>query len=108
MRKCLILFVKRLAPQAGFEPATLRLTGGKRSVSRALLVLAQSCWMAHFTNENLANFALALCRGLRVFVAFGCTERARKGQPRPAVITTWVHRSSSSLVIDLTPTQVLV
>src|SRR3989442_3508102 len=30
-------FLRKLAPQAGLEPATLRLTGGKRNVSRPLL-----------------------------------------------------------------------
>ena len=31
------------APRAGLEPATLRLTGGKRSVSRGLRVFAECC-----------------------------------------------------------------
>src|SRR5262245_33694269 len=31
------------APQAGLEPATLRLTGGKRSASRRLPLLASHC-----------------------------------------------------------------
>src|SRR5690242_785437 len=35
--------LKRLAPQAGFEPATLRLTGGKSLVSRGLPAFATAC-----------------------------------------------------------------
>jgi integrase len=34
-RKCQIL-LRKVAPQVGFEPTTLRLTGGKRNVSRRL------------------------------------------------------------------------
>jgi hypothetical protein len=41
-RKCRDLLGK-MAPQAGLEPATLRLTAGKNHVSRVLLDLAESC-----------------------------------------------------------------
>ena len=36
----------KVAPQAGFKPATLRLTGGKRNVSRLLLRCAGPCRIA--------------------------------------------------------------
>jgi hypothetical protein len=37
------IFRRDLAPRAGLEPATLRLTGGKRSVSHPLRRLAECC-----------------------------------------------------------------
>jgi len=65
--------LKGLAPQAGFEPATLRLTGGKRSVSRRLRLVAFLCRSAHLTLVKSSDFSLSLrvafCGRLLAFVA---------------------------------------
>jgi hypothetical protein len=60
-----------LAPQAGFEPATLRLTGGQRSVSRPLRRFAGRCRIALHPSQNPPFFRLrlvpafaAICRSL--------------------------------------------
>jgi hypothetical protein len=60
-----------LAPQAGFEPATLRLTGGKNELSRALPPFAGRCRTVRQPSKNLAVFRFrlmpgfaALCRSL--------------------------------------------
>ncbi len=73
-------FPRKLAPQAGFEPATLRLTAGKRNVSgpcRRVLDFAAPCAIAHRIGR-CSTFAL--CRALLPFAAVCCNERARKGQ----------------------------
>src|SRR5580704_3042420 len=64
-------FLKEMAPQAGFEPATLRLTGGKSAVSRALPPFADPCRTLRQPPQNLAAFQFrplpgfaALCRPL--------------------------------------------
>src|SRR5688572_1568213 len=46
----------RLAPQAGFEPAPLRLTGGKNGVSRPLLDVAARCCILRRRPRNLEIF----------------------------------------------------
>jgi hypothetical protein len=63
--------LKRLAPQAGFEPATLRLTGGKNEISRALPSFAGICRTLRQPAKNLAIFRFrplprfaGLCRPL--------------------------------------------
>src|SRR6202521_3195694 len=63
--------LKRMAPQAGFEPATLRLTGGKYDASRALPPFADLCRTLHQPAQNLPIFRFrplpgfaALCRPL--------------------------------------------
>ena len=63
--------LKQLAPQAGFEPATLRLTGGKRNVSRSLRPGAGRCRIGRHRAWNRAVFDLrvvsrlaAVCRPL--------------------------------------------
>jgi hypothetical protein len=64
-------FLMNLAPQAGFEPATLRLTGGKRNVSRPLRRFAGHCRIVRHHSENPPIFDLrfvpplaAVCRSL--------------------------------------------
>ena len=57
--------LKRLAPQAGLEPATLRLTAGKNGVSRALQTLAMRCRNARPHSGYIERFwTFALCRYL--------------------------------------------
>ena len=70
----------KLAPQAGLEPATLRLTGGTRSVSRPLLRLAGRRRIELHLSQNPSIFTFALCRRLLAFAALWCGQRARKGQ----------------------------
>jgi len=48
----------RLAPQAGFEPATLRLTAEKRSASCRVRLVAWSCRIEHSPPWRLADFCL--------------------------------------------------
>ena len=47
MARKTVEFLRKVAPRAGLEPATLRLTGGKRNVSRALRPPARRCRIAH-------------------------------------------------------------
>src|SRR6202521_5755517 len=65
--------LEKLAPQAGFEPATLRLTGGKNDVSRALPPFADLCRTLRQPPQNLAVFPVSpfagLCRALPAFAA---------------------------------------
>ena len=53
-----------MAPQAGLEPATLRLTGGKRSVSRPLRRCAGRCRIARSSLVESADFRPSLCAAL--------------------------------------------
>jgi hypothetical protein len=62
---------RKLAPQVGFEPTTLRLTGGKNLVSRALLTLVLRCrnLRPHLGYRAILDFRLvplfaAVCRPL--------------------------------------------
>ena len=68
------------APQPGFEPGTLRLTGGTRSVSRPLRRCAGRCRIAHHPRRVRQCSTFALCRPLRPFAVPCCFQRARKGQ----------------------------
>jgi hypothetical protein len=52
--------MKRLAPQAGLEPATLRLTGGIRNVSRPLPLVAPNRRIARFIWQESALFHFRL------------------------------------------------
>jgi hypothetical protein len=45
-------FLRNLAPQAGFEPATLRLTGEPNDVSRPLPGCAGRCRISHGDSKN--------------------------------------------------------
>ena len=66
-----------MAPQAGFEPATLRLTGGKNDISRPLLGFAGPCVRPR---RIWRFFGFALYRALPPFAGLCCSQRARKGQ----------------------------
>jgi hypothetical protein len=84
--------VERLAPQAGFELATLRLTGGKNVVSRALPPFADLCRTLRQPRRIWRFSGFALCRALPPFAALCCCQRARKGQrpnsnPKVVIIT---------------------
>src|SRR5216684_7905967 len=74
---CKWLNLQRLAPQAGFEPATLRLTGGKNEISRALPPFAGLCRTLRPPLKNLAVFRFRL---MPAFAALCCCQRARRGQ----------------------------
>ena len=53
-QKMLGICGKKLAPQVRFELTTLRLTGGKSDVSRALLGVAGTCRIAHADEQHRA------------------------------------------------------
>ena len=55
-----------LAPQAGLEPASLRLTGGKRNVSHPLRTFAGRCRIAPHSSYFLPIFGLRLVPALAV------------------------------------------
>jgi hypothetical protein len=46
---------REMAPRAGFEPATLRLTAGTNGVSRALPEVAALCWIERRVHRNGAT-----------------------------------------------------
>jgi hypothetical protein len=72
-------FLRKMAPQAGLEPATLRLTGGKNGISRSLLALAAHCRIVHRGLQNHAIFDFRLVR----LVAAPCRPLWRpKGKKR--------------------------
>jgi len=76
-------FLMNLAPQAGFEPATLRLTGGKRNVSRPLRLSAGRCRIARAHSEHSATSGLCFVPPL----AAVCSSLVRsKGKKRATLI----------------------
>src|SRR5262245_14716972 len=68
-----------MAPQAGLEPATLRLTAGKDSVSRPLPHFAGSCWTLRSSPKNQAVFRFRL---VPAFAALCRSLLLRKGKKR--------------------------
>jgi len=74
------LTMKRLAPQVGLEPTTLRLTAGFSSFCRVLPHIAPSCWKAPIS-LGVKNLSLAgTCRVLLEVAASCGTQKARKRQ----------------------------
>jgi hypothetical protein len=78
-----------VAPQAGFEPATLRLTGGKNEISRALPPFAGLCRTLRQPAKNLTVFRFrpmpgfaALCRSLLPPKG----KKRATSQPKPKVV----------------------
>src|SRR5437773_12577400 len=70
----------KLAPQAGLEPATFRLTGGKNGISGALRDVAARCCIVRQRSRNPVIFRLALFRALALLAGFCFIPRARTGQ----------------------------
>ena len=70
----------RLAPRAGLEPATLRLTAGTDGGSRTLWPVASLCRIARVPRQNGVDFIFALCRLLLPLAGVCGNQRARKGQ----------------------------
>jgi hypothetical protein len=70
---------RKVAPQVGLEPATLRLTGGKSPVSRSLPRLAGDCRIAHRAQKPLTKSGL---RFVHPFAALGRPLLRRKGKKR--------------------------
>ena len=98
-----LMELRELAPQAGFEPATLRLTAGKRNVSRALPPCAGGCRIARHHSKNPAIF------GLRFVPALAAICRSlvhRKGKKRATLIATnapsalWNQANCSASAVD--------
>jgi hypothetical protein len=72
--------VKRLAPQAGLEPATLRLTAGSSSFCWVLPDVAVGCWKEPIFN-GVNKLSLAGMRRVLLGVAASCgAQKARKRQ----------------------------
>ena len=93
---------KQLAPQAGFEPATLRLTGEKRSVSRPLRRCAPRCRIERSLVESGAfrpSLCAAACFRLLLFVA---AKGQEKGNTTP--VTSFPSTDNAS-VDSRTPTR---
>jgi hypothetical protein len=86
-----LLIINELAPQAGFEPATLRLTAGINGVSRALREFAARCGIERGARQN---WAISDFRFVPAFVA-------PKGQEQGNVET---HRSSGKVTAALIET----
>jgi hypothetical protein len=74
-----------LAPQAGFEPATLRLTGGKNGVSRSLRPCAGRC---RSVRHHSKNPAISDLRFVPPFAAVCCSLLHRKGKKRATLIAS--------------------
>ena len=70
-----------LAPRAGLQPATRRLTGGIDVVSRALLTVALRCGNVRPHPGYRTTLDFRLVRSLPPLAGLCCLQRARKGQP---------------------------
>jgi hypothetical protein len=57
-------FLRKLAPQAGFEPATLRLTGGKNVGSRLFAAVCRRLPDRASAQRKSNDFRLSLCAAL--------------------------------------------
>ena len=80
--RCGCNLLKRLAPQVGLEPTTLRLTAGFCSFCRNLHHVADGCRRAPFS-KGVKNLPLAGTRCVLLGVAASCgAEKARKRQSR--------------------------
>jgi hypothetical protein len=64
--------IEKMAPQAGFEPATLRLTGGKNELPRFAALCCALPDLASAGEESgdfLVSPVAGLCRALPAFAA---------------------------------------
>jgi hypothetical protein len=85
--------IEKVAPQAGFEPATLRLTGGNSDVCRALPPFAGSCRTLRQRPKNLAVFRF---RPMRGFAALCRPLLQSKGKKRATSLRQVIGRFESS------------
>ena len=80
--------LEKVAPRAGLEPATLRLTGGKSVGSRPLPQCAGRCRIGRRRSENRNDFRVslcaALCRGLPLLGAPKGQEKGNVSEKLPA------------------------
>jgi hypothetical protein len=91
---------RRLAPRAGFEPATLRLTAGTNGVSRPLRDVAASCQIERRARRDRATSDLRL---VPAFAGLCRALRSPKGKKRATSKLTEDSTDVSTALIDRAP-----
>src|SRR5262249_37842695 len=71
-----------MAPQAGLEPATLRLTAEQRDGSRGLRIIAEDCSITRFAERRTSDWQLCTRRRLQQIAAVVASKRQEKGNAR--------------------------